>query len=183
MKVVGDLAHKGLIHIYYGDGKGKTTAALGLALRAAGCGQRVVIVQFLKDWKCGELSSLALLPNIAVLRGKADGGVFIHEMTEQQKAETKNIHDDNLKKALEMQSSGQCDLLILDEAIDAYTLDVLDAGLFEGLLDSKPDPLELVITGHDPPPRLLDRADYATMMVKQKHPYDTGVAARRGVEF
>ena len=69
----------GLIHIYFGDGKGKTTAALGLAVRAAGCGRKVVIVQFLKDWNCGELESLALLPNVTVLRGKAQGGVFVFE--------------------------------------------------------------------------------------------------------
>ena len=173
----------GLIHMYYGDGKGKTTAALGLALRAAGCGKRVVIVQFLKDWKCGELDSLKLLPNITVIRGKASGGVFVHEMTEEQKAETRAIHDENLISALELQKSGNCDLLVLDEAIDAYRLGVLDAALFEGLLDNKPDALELVVTGHRPDAELLDRADYITEMVKRKHPYDIGIAARRGVEF
>ena len=173
----------GLIHMYYGDGKGKTTAALGLALRAAGCGHSVVIVQFLKDWKCGELNSLALIPNVTIFRGKASGGVFIKDMSDEQKAETKAVHDDNLRKALEMQKNGQCDLLVLDEAIDAYRLDVLDVELFEGLLDNKPDALELVITGHKPNPELLERADYVTEMVKRKHPYDLGIAARRGVEY
>ena len=177
------MADKGLTHIYYGDGKGKTTAALGLALRAAGCGKAVVIVQFLKDWNCGELSSLALLPNVTIFRGKASGGVFVRDMSEEQKAETKNIHDDNLRKALELQKNGLCDLLILDEAIDAYKLGVLDAGLFESLLDEKPDALELVVTGHDADARLLEWADYVTEMVKRKHPYDLGVAARRGIEF
>ena len=173
----------GLTHIYFGNGKGKTTAALGLALRAAGCGNSVVIVQFLKDWKCGELNSLALVPNVTVLRGKASGGVFVHDMSEEQKAGTKAIHDENLIKALEMQKSGLCDLLVLDEAIDAYRLGVLDAGLFEGLLGNKPDSLELVITGHSPDAGLLERADYVTEMVKRKHPYDSGISARRGVEF
>ena len=173
----------GLTHMYYGDGKGKTTAALGLALRAAGCGQKVVVVQFLKDWKCGELNSLELLPNITVFRGKASGGVFIKDMTDEQKAETKALHDENLRKALKLQQSGQCDMLVLDEAIDAYRLDVLDAGLFEDLLDNKPEALELVITGHKPNPELLERADYVTEMVKRKHPYDAGIKARRGVEF
>ena len=174
---------KGLIHIYYGDGKGKTTAALGLALRAYGCGKTVVIVQFLKDWKCGELVSLALMQGITILRGKAQGGVFVHEMSNEEKKETKRIHDENLKKALGMQKSGQCDLLILDEAIDAYNLKVLDAGLLEDLLDNKPEPLELVITGHKPDALLLARADYVTEMVKRKHPYDLGIAARQGIEF
>ena len=175
--------NKGLTHIYYGDGKGKTTAALGLALRATGCGKAVVVVQFLKDWNCGELSPLALLPNVTVFRGKASGGIFVRDMSEEQKAETKEIHDDNLRKALELQKNGLCDLLILDEAVDAYNLGLLDSGLFEGLLEHKPDKLELVVTGHEPDARLLERADYVTEMVKRKHPYDLGVAARRGIEF
>ena len=173
----------GLIHLYYGYGKGKTTAALGLAIRAAGCGQKVVIVQFLKDWKSGELNSLALLPNITVLRGKVPGGTFVFEMNDEQKAETKTIQDDNLKKALELQKNGQCDLLVLDEALDAYGLGVLDAGLFEGLLGGKPEELELVITGHDVDDKLIEQADYVTEMAKRKHPYDLGVTARRGIEF
>ena len=173
----------GFTHIYYGNGKGKTTAALGLALLAAGCGRSIVIVQFLKDWKCGELNSLTSLPNVTVLRGKASGGVFVRDMSDEQKAQTKAIHDENLKNAIEMHTDGQCDMLILDEAIDAYNLGMLDAGLLDGLLDSKPDDLEIVITGHSPDNGMLEKADYVTEMVKRKHPYDRGVAARRGVEF
>ena len=182
MKGVSQMS-KGLTHIYYGNGKGKTTAALGLALRASGCGLKVVIVQFLKDWKCGELDSLAHLPNVTVLRGKAFGGKFIRDMSDEEKAATKALQDENLKKALELQESGQCDLLVLDEAIDAYQLGVLDAELFMRLLENKPVPLELVITGHKPAEKLLVHAEYVTEMVKRKHPYDSGVAARRGVEF
>ena len=174
---------KGLIHFYYGNGKGKTTAALGLALRAAGCGKKVVVVQFLKDWKCGEISALALLPNVSVFRGKSSGAMFFHEMSEKEKAATKTIHDENLMKALELQKNGQCDLLVLDEAVDAYQLGALDAALFEGLIGSKPAPLELVVTGHNPDSRLIGLADYVTEMVKHKHPYDEGVAARKGIEF
>jgi len=173
----------GLTHIYYGSGKGKTTAALGLALRAAGSGKKVVIVQFLKDWKSGELSSLALLPNVTVLRGKAPGSMFFHEMSAEQRAETKAIHDKNLSDALAMHETGQCDMLILDEAIDAYALGALDRGLFEGLLNGKPEDMELVITGHNPDAHLIEHADYATEMVKRKHPYDLGVSARRGIEY
>ena len=174
---------RSLTHFYYGSGKGKTTAALGLALRASGCGQNVVIVQFLKDWKCGELSSLTLMPNVTVFRGKSSGGTFFHELSESEKAATKIIHDNNLKKALELQEKGQCDVLILDEAVDAYQLGALDAKMFEGLIENKPDTLELVITGHNPDARLLERADYITEMVKHKHPYDEGIPARKGIEF
>ena len=174
---------EGLIHFYYGDGKGKTTAALGLALRASGWGQNVVIVQFLKDWKCGELSSLEHVPNVTIFRGKSSGGIFFHELSDEEKAATKIIHDDNLRKALELQKNGRCDMLILDEAVDAYQLGVLDASLLEGLIDNKPELLELVITGHNPDARLLERADYITEMVKRKHPYDNGIVARRSIEY
>ena len=172
-----------MIHVYYGDGKGKTTSALGLALRAAGCGHKVVIVQFLKDWNCGELNSLELLPNVTVFRGKASGGTFVRDMNDGQKAETKALHDDNLKKALELHKRGECSLLVLDEAIDAYNLQLLDAALFTGLLTDKQESLELIITGHNPDEWILERADYVTEMVKRKHPYDLGITARRGVEF
>ena len=173
----------GLTHIYYGDGKGKTTAALGLALRAAGCGKNVIIVQFLKDWNCGEHNSLVLLNNITVFRGKSSGGVFARDMSVDEKAETKAIHDDNLKRAVKLLENGKCDMLVLDEAIDAYQMGLLEAELFERLLDNKPEYLELVITGHNPNIRLLERADYVTEMVKHKHPYDKGVLARRSIEF
>ena len=173
----------GYTHIYYGSGKGKTTAALGLALRAAGCGKNVVVVQFLKDWNCGEHNSLALLANVTVIRGKPTGGLFVRDMNDGEKAMAKAIHDENLANAIELAENGKCDMLVLDEAIDAYQLGALDAEMFENLLCNKPKPLELVITGHNPNDRLLENADYVTEMVKHKHPYDRGTPARRGVEF
>ena len=177
------MSEKGLTHLYFGNGKGKTTAALGLALRAAGCGKKVVVVRFLKDWKCGELNSIALLPNVTVFYGKSTGSVFVRDMSEEDKAETKAIHDNNLNKALALQQSGECDMLVLDEATDAYQLGVLGNDIFTGLLENKPEPLELVITGHKPDEWMIGKADYVTEMVKHKHPYDKGVSARVGVEF
>ena len=174
---------KGYTHYYYGKGKGKTTAALGLALRASGHGLSVVIVQFLKDWDCGELRSLERLPNIAVFRGKSPGGVFVRDMDEAEKAETKAIHEENLKRALALVDAGLCDVLILDEASDAARLGVLDKEMLAGLVSGKPEALELVITGHFPDAALMSEADYVTEMVKRKHPFDAGVAARRGVEY
>ena len=174
---------KGFTHFYFGDGKGKTTAALGLALRASGYGKKIVIVQFLKDLKCGELDSLELLQGVTVYRGKSSGAVFVRDMNNEEKAETKEIHDENLKKALKLHEEGKCDMLILDEAFDAYHLGLLDAAMFEGLLKNKPGQLELVITGHNPDTKLFEWADYITEMVKRKHPYDIGIAARKGIEF
>jgi cob(I)alamin adenosyltransferase len=174
---------KGFTHFYYGDGKGKTTAALGLAIRASGCGMDVVVVQFLKDWECGELNSLALLPNVTVFRGNMLGCMFVRDMSDEEKSVTKTINDDNLRKALKLQKIGQCDMLILDEACDAYRLGVLDTALFERLFNNKPESLELVITGHYPDERLLARADYITEMINRKHPFDIGITARKGIEF
>jgi len=177
------MSSKGLTHIYYGNGKGKTTAALGLALRAAGCGRTVVIVQFLKDWKCGEFDSLKHIPNITVLRRNDMGGGFVKDMSEQDKSELKEKYDENLLAALKLHEEGYCDLLILDEALDAYDLGVLDSILLEDVLKSKPEALELVITGHTAGEKLLKHANYVTQMTKHKHPYDEGVQARRGIEF
>jgi len=174
---------KSLTHLYYGNGKGKTTAALGLALRASGSGKSVVVVQFLKDWKCGEHSTLTLLPNVSVFYGKSSGGVFIRDMSETDKSETKSIHDENLKRAMALHDDGRCDMLVLDEAIDAYQLGVLDESLLKELLTNKPNSMELVITGHSPDTWMLEYADYVTEMVKHKHPYDCGVSARKGIEF
>jgi len=177
------MSEKGLIHVYYGDGKGKTTAALGLALRAAGCGKNVVIVEFIKNWTCGEHNSITQIPNINLFRGKAAGGKFIHEMNEEEKQETKASQDECLRKALDLVEGGQCDVLILDEVIEAQSLGMLDAELVEGLINNKPYSLELILTGHKPDDGLLKQADYATEMVKRKHPYDEGVCARQGIEF
>ncbi|NMA25791.1 MAG: cob(I)yrinic acid a,c-diamide adenosyltransferase [Clostridiales bacterium] len=173
---------KGLIHVYYGYGKGKTTAALGLALRAAGCGKKVVIVQFLKGTDTGELNCLKLLPNVTVLRGTAVNG-FVNDMTPEQLEKTKQMQDSNLMKALDIVSSDGCDLLVLDEALDACQLGLLNAGLFSDFVFNKPEALELVITGHKPDDAIISRADYVTEMVKIKHPYDKGIKARKGVEF
>jgi len=177
------MSEKGYTHLYFGNGKGKTTAALGLAIRAAGHGRNVVIVQFLKNWACGELLSLESLPNIKVLCAKPGSTTFVRDMTDKEIAETKSAHDDSLQCAIDMIASGQCDLLILDEVIDAYELGVLSDSLLFDLVENKPFDLELVLTGHNKNNRLIESADYVTEMKKIKHPYDNGVNARKGIEF
>lgn len=176
------MADSGLIHVYYGYGKGKTTAALGLALRASGQGLKVVVLQFLKDTPSGEIGQLALLPNITVLRGKACK-MFVRDMNDADKAATKEKHDDNLRQAARLVNNGQCDLLVLDEALDAYQIGLLDETTFSDMIIHKPSTLELVITGHKPTNWVLDKADYITEMVKHKHPYNIGIKARKGIEF
>jgi cob(I)alamin adenosyltransferase len=170
-----------MVHIYFGNGKGKTTAALGLLLRASGCGRKCVLVQFLKDWNSGELAALAELPNVTVLRGKAAGQTFTKDMTEEQLAATRDIHNENLKNAIDAVKDGG--LLVLDELLDAIRLKLVEESVLRDLLDAAPEGLEIVITGHGEVDWLTERADYVTEMVKRRHPYDRGVTARKGIEF
>jgi len=177
------MSERGLIHIYYGDGKGKTTAALGLAFRAAGTGKNVIFAQFLKGRPCGEHSALKDFSNITLLQGIPSGGKFISQMSEAEKAETKKSCDDCLQKATEAAGNKACDVLVLDEVIDALNLKMLTPQLLENLISQKPDSLEIILTGHNPAEELLAHADYITHMKKQKHPYDKGIMARKGIEF
>lgn len=172
---------RGMIHYYFGDGKGKTSAALGAALRAAGYGD-VVIVQFLKNTQSGELLSLQKLDNITVLRGKA-GEPFVCEMTDEEKRLTEGIHEKNLLAGMKLSQSPECRLLVLDEADTAVELGVLNEELLKKAILEKPEHLELVITGHKPLSWIVNAADYITEMKKYRHPYDKGIAAREGVEY
>lgn len=171
----------GLIHIYCGDGKGKTTASLGLAIRSAGAGFKVFILQFLKNWNTSELNSLELIPNIEIIRGK-EGNVFTFGMTEEQKAKSKEIHLNNFAKVKEVAFNGECDILILDEVIGAYNRNLLDREDLLNFLDNKPENLEVILTGRNPADELIERADYVSEIQKIKHPFDKGIVARRGIE-
>lgn len=170
-----------MIHLYYGDGKGKTTAALGLAVRALGSGLRVVFVQFMKNRATGELSVLSGLPGVTVLRGK-EGSGFSFSMTDEEKEKTRLLHSENLKTAIALAASGNCDMLILDEAAGACARGLVDEELLEKFVRNKPDQLELVLTGRDPAEWMIEHADYASEIRKIKHPYDKGIPARAGIE-
>ncbi len=170
----------GLTHYYYGDGKGKTSAAMGLALRTAGHGLRVMIVQFFKTGNSGEVAVLKHLPGVTVVYGQSGKG-FSHTMSDAQKKETTAIHDANLRQAID--AADDLDVLILDEAMDAYQLGYLDKAPFDALMRNKPPHLELVITGHQSDEWLCRNADYVTRFVKEKHPFDSGVTARKGIEI
>ena len=171
----------GLVQIYYGDGKGKTTAAFGLAFRCAGWGRRVVIAQFLKSSPCGELTAAERCPSLTVLRSKG-----IHKFTFQMNDEEKAVVAENcrtlLRQAAELARAEEARLLVLDEVIDALR-GFLPQEELCAFLDERPAGLEVVLTGHSLPEALERRADYITHMVKEKHPYDRGVTARREIEF
>lgn len=172
----------GLMHIYTGDGKGKTTAALGLALRAAGCEQRILLVQFFKGQDCGELHTLKLLPNISVVRPENCHG-FFRFMSDTQKNEIYQEHTAMLAAACSQAYQGTLDMLILDEVISAYQHNAIDRAALEQFLHDRPTNLELVLTGRDAPQFFVDMADYVTEMRKIKHPYDNGISAREGIEL
>lgn len=170
---------QGLTHIYCGDGKGKTTCAFGLALRCAGCGYRVRIVQFLKGGETGEIHAVQRIPEVEILRAK-QGTKFTFQMDEAERRQAAADHAALLEQAF--RGTDDIRLLVLDEIMAACTTGMVDECRLISLLVHKPAQLEVVMTGRDPSVRLLALADYVTEMRKIRHPYERGIAARRGIE-
>lgn len=173
---------KGLIHIYCGDGKGKTTASMGLAIRAAGNGMNVLFTQFLKGSDTSELNSLKQIKEITVLRNAIDYG-FFNQMTEEDKEAITKLHNETLLQAIQAVKDKTVDLLILDEIIATYNYNLVDKHLVDELIQSKPEYLELVLTGRDPAEHFIAAADYVSEIKKVKHPFDKRIGARKGIEY
>ena len=165
-----------MLHLYWGNGKGKTTAAMGLALRALGHGRRVVIVQFLKDGTSGEIAPLRAAGATVYACPNAK---FTWLMDEADKAEAREASARALGQAL----AEPFDLLVLDEACAALKSGILDEALLRRAVAFAKNGREVVLTGRDPAPWLQEAADYSTEMRAHKHPYADGVAAREGVEY
>lgn len=172
----------GLIHIYCGDGKGKTTAALGLAVRAAGSGMRVHIVQLLKGSETGELSALQLIPSITVSRPDRDYG-FTFSMTDEEKSQLTDCHNRLLREAWQLMSEDSIDMLVIDEFNAAYEYGLLDRELADGIVLNKPEETELILTGRSPQQKFIEAADYVSEILAVKHPYKSGISARKGIEY
>lgn len=170
---------KGLIHIYCGEGKGKTSAAFGLALRCAGHGERVIIAQFLKDGNSGECEMMRRLPQVQVF-GSNPSGKFSFQMNAEEKIYTKKAVQHIFQQAVAAAADAR--MLVLDEAMAALSCDFLQLEDVLQFLEARPAGLEVVLTGRYPPQELLDRADYVSEIQKMKHPFDRGVAARDGIE-
>ena len=170
----------GLVHLYTGDGKGKTTAAVGLAVRAAGCGKRVGFVQFLKGADTGEQRALRQLEQITVLENPPDCP-FVWTLDAAGRA------------ALAAQCAGRLawaaahleawELLVLDACLDAVQAQLLPEAAVLSLIRRRPEGLELVLTGRTATRQLLDLADYHTRMQLVRHPFERGIPARFGVEY
>jgi len=172
---------KGYVQIYTGDGKGKTAAALGQALRAAGSGLKTFIVQFMKNYPYGEIRSLRFLSDWITIEQYGDD-IFVQERKLPGDIDI-NIAKEGLQKARKEMISGKYDIVILDEICVAlyYNLIKLDE-IFHLLLD-KPEHVELILTGRYWPKELLEKADLVTEMKEIKHYYQKGVSARKGIEL
>lgn len=173
---------KSCIHIYCGDGKGKTTAAVGLAVRAAGCGKKVLITRFLKTDNSGEVKSLGQLPGIKVTPCEKSFG-FFSKMSEEQKSEAEVYYSRLLESTLDQAAKEAFDLLVLDEIMAVCNFGLVKEARVLDFLASRPEELEVVLTGRDPSDQLIEAADYVSEIKKVKHPYDKGIMARRGIEF
>lgn len=171
-----------MIHLYTGDGKGKTTAAIGLLIRYAGSGAYALFTQFMKYSPTQELKAFEKFTNITVVRNQTKHGFSIN-MTDEVKAAVRKEQTRHLADAAACAAGGTCKFIVLDEIVSAYALDLVDRDLFDRFLDDCPADVELVLTGRDPTPHMLEKADYVTEMKKIKHPYDKGVMARKGIEY
>jgi cob(I)alamin adenosyltransferase len=170
---------KGLIHIYTGPGKGKTTAALGLGLRAVGAGYKVHVVQFMKGRRYSEIDSIEKLPNFTISQHGRD------EFVSKENPEKIDIDlaQKGFSYAKEIVKSGKYDLIILDEINVAIDFNLISLEDVLKLINEKPKKLELVLTGRYADPELIQIADVVTEMLEIKHPYQQGIMARKGIDF
>ena len=170
---------KGYIHIYTGPGKGKTTAALGLGLRAAGAGLKVHMIQFMKGRRYSELDTIENIPNFTFSQHGRD------EFVKKEKPEQIDIDlaQEGLSHAKDIIEKGKYDMVILDEMNVAVDFNLIKLDDAIKLIEGKPEKLELILTGRYAHPELVKMADLVTEMLEIKHPYQTGVQARKGVDY
>lgn len=169
-----------MIHIYCGDGKGKTTASVGLAVRMAGFGGKVLFGQFFKDGSSHEIAMLKQLPNITVRHCITIPGRYVR-LNPEQRAIVQADYTAYLSGLLA--DAPGYDLLVLDEAVSACNHGTVPEAMLCDFLKNAPEGLEIVLTGRNPSENLCGFADYITEMKKIKHPFDEGVTAREGIEY
>jgi cob(I)alamin adenosyltransferase len=174
------MSERGLVQVYTGDGKGKTTAALGLALRAAGWGYRSFIGQFMKGQGTGELRATAMLaPHVTIEQFGQPGLLRADEVSPHDIELVQN----GLRRVAQALNGGEYRLVVLDEICVALHFGLATVEAVLALIDARPQSVDVVLTGRRAPQALLDRADLVTEMVEIKHPYQQGIPARRGIEF
>ena len=171
---------KGLVQVFTGNGKGKTTAALGTVLRAAGHGFKVFIVFFMKGkYEYGEFSTLARLPNVNMASFGLRKLIYPGQASPEEKEQAALA----LAAAHEAVISGNYDLVVMDEVNVALGFNLIELDEVIKIIKEKPPDVELILTGRYADPRLIELADLVTEMVKVKHPFDKGIKARKGIEY
>lgn len=174
---------KGLVHIYTGDGKGKTTAAIGLGVRACGSGLKVLMVQFLKSSQTGEMNMISKMePLFTLYRSKEVKG-FFWDMDDEQKKRLREIENDTFNYAKKESLSDNLNILILDEIMGSIKNNLVSIQDVINLIINKPESLEIILTGRNAPKELIELADYVSEINAIKHPIANGIAARRGIEY
>ncbi len=173
---------KGLMHIYHGDGKGKTTAAIGLAVRAAGAGMRVSFVQFMKDGTSAELDVLKKIEKVEVYAIKNTFG-FTWNMRDEDRIKLRMHNDRAMRAIIKAVKEEIYQLVIVDEMMSAYQGGFVDKSSVHELVQLCKGTTELVFTGRNPAKELLGKADYITEMRNERHPYERGISARVGIEL
>ena len=175
------MENKGCVHIYHGNGKGKTTAAIGLCVRAAGAGLKVLIYQFLKDNTSSERSVLKNIPGITLVDG-IDKAKFTFNMSSEEKQETGAYCRSMFCSLVQTAVQGNYDVLLLDEVLHVLRKDMISEEMLLDFLNERPDGMEVILTGYNPSKKLVDCADYVSHIVKEKHPFDKKLGARVGIE-
>lgn len=172
-----------MLHLYHGDGKGKTTAGFGMALRQLSYGKRIAVVQFLKDGNSGEMNFLRQLPHTELIQLYAQPlpKHFFIQMSKEEREQTKQQQQQLWEQAAE--SMKTADYVLLDELLDAVGSKLIEHDAVVALLRQKKEEIEIVLTGRNPSAALLELADYVTEMNAVKHPFQKGIAAREGVEY
>lgn len=171
---------RGLIHIYYGDGKGKTTAAVGLAVRCAGSGGKVLFTSFLKDDKSSELNVLRKVGGIDIIENPPKVK-FFKNMSDEEKKSMACIIRDKMSEIINIQNT--YDMVVLDEVIPTLNYGLVDEEELIEMIEHRQPNVEYVLTGRNPSKRLLEIADYVSEIKKIKHPFDKGIKARVGIEM
>ena len=169
-------------HIYYGDGKGKTTAAIGLAVRAAGSKMKVLFVQFLKTEFSGERHILSHTENVTLTFCPLELK-FTFDMNDKEKAQAAKIFKGIFDNAVTTALTEKYDMVVLDEVFEAINAHMLSESEVYEFITNAPSSMEIIMTGHNPPQKFMDCADYITEFKKIKHPYDRGITGRIGIEF
>lgn len=173
---------KGYFHIYCGDGKGKTTAATGLAVRAAGSGMRVLFIQFMKGIKSSEINILENISNVNVFRCDENFG-FYWNMDDLAKQKAKESYSKLLENCIKELKTYENTLIVLDEAVSALKYGFIEKDKVIDIINLCEKGLEVVVTGREPQQYLFVKADYITEMKCIRHPYEKGITARKGIEY